>query len=84
MLEGLGLLYRRDVVHCDLKAANIHTTKTGDVKLPDFGISLNLCDMEHEIKNVEGTPNRMVQDAGRVRISEVLRQVTRMVLHCFP
>lgn len=45
------------MVHCDLKAANILTTKAGNVKLTDFGVSLNL-----KMKNVEdgvvaGTPN---------------------------
>lgn len=44
-------------MHCDLKAANILTTKGGNVKLTDFGVSLNL-----KMKNVEdgvvaGTPN---------------------------
>ncbi|KAF8261926.1 kinase-like domain-containing protein [Lactarius quietus] len=43
----------------DLKAANIVTTKTGNVKLSDFGVSLNLRAMEREIKDVAGTPNWM-------------------------
>ncbi|KAI8879309.1 kinase-like protein, partial [Backusella circina FSU 941] len=42
ILQGLSYLHDRDVVHCDLKAANILTTKSGDVKLSDFGVSLNL------------------------------------------
>jgi serine/threonine protein kinase len=48
------------VVHCDLKAANILTTKNGNVKLSDFGVSLNLKAVE-KIQNVKndaiGTPN---------------------------
>ncbi|KAH9028019.1 hypothetical protein EDB83DRAFT_2319580 [Lactarius deliciosus] len=59
ILEGLDYLHRSDVVHCDLKAANILTTKTGNVKLSDFGVSLNLRAMEREIKDVAGTPNWM-------------------------
>ncbi|KAG0172901.1 hypothetical protein DFQ30_009364 [Apophysomyces sp. BC1015] len=42
VLHGLVYLHTHEVVHCDLKAANILTTKTGAVKLSDFGVSLNL------------------------------------------
>ncbi|KAF6761708.1 STE/STE11/cdc15 protein kinase [Ephemerocybe angulata] len=51
ILEGLHYLHTSDVVHCDLKAANILTTKNGNVKLSDFGVSLNLRAMEREIKD---------------------------------
>lgn len=62
ILEGLHYLHGQDVVHCDLKAANILSTKTGNVKLTDFGVSLNLRAMEREIKNVAGTPNWMAPE----------------------
>ncbi|GAA6060392.1 hypothetical protein JCM10212_004645 [Sporobolomyces blumeae] len=68
ILEGLAYLHEQGVVHCDLKAANILSTKTGNVKLSDFGVSLNL----HAIKNtqgfgglskdVQGTPNWMAPE----------------------
>lgn len=61
ILEGLHYLHQSDVVHCDLKAANILTTKTGNVKLSDFGVSLNLRAMERE-KDVAGTPNWMAPE----------------------
>ena len=58
ILEGLDYLHRNEVVHCDLKAANILTTKTGNVKLSDFGVSLNLRKVGREEKtDVTGTPN---------------------------
>ncbi len=59
ILEGLHYLHTSHVVHCDLKAANILTTKSGNVKLSDFGVSLNLhAKALEEIKNdVAGTPN---------------------------
>ncbi|KAH7890826.1 hypothetical protein F5I97DRAFT_1975393 [Phlebopus sp. FC_14] len=62
ILEGLHYLHRCQVVHCDLKAANILTTKTGNVKLSDFGVSLNLRAMEREMNNVAGTPNWMAPE----------------------
>lgn len=61
ILEGLDYLHCSDVVHCDLKAANILTTKTGNVKLSDFGVSLNLRAVE-QIKDVAGTPNWMAPE----------------------
>ena len=60
ILEGLHYLHGQDVVHCDLKAANILSTKTGNVKLTDFGVSLNLRAMEREIKNVAGDRKSVV------------------------
>ena len=58
ILEGLDYLHRNDVVHCDLKAANILTTKNGNVKLSDFGVSLNLRKVGRDHKtDVTGTPN---------------------------
>ncbi|KAJ1914287.1 Protein kinase of the Mitotic Exit Network [Tieghemiomyces parasiticus] len=42
IIEGLVYLHENQVVHCDLKAANILTTKKGNTKLSDFGVSLNL------------------------------------------
>ncbi|KAF7732859.1 hypothetical protein EC973_000135 [Apophysomyces ossiformis] len=50
------------VVHCDLKAANILTTKTGDVKLTDFGVSLNLKIKGADAGTVSGTPNWMAPE----------------------
>ncbi|KXN87406.1 Cytokinesis protein sepH [Leucoagaricus sp. SymC.cos] len=63
ILEGLHYLHQSDVVHCDLKAANILTTKNGNVKLSDFGVSLNLRAMERQTQNdVAGTPNWMAPE----------------------
>jgi serine/threonine protein kinase len=56
ILKGLQYLHSNQVVHCDLKAANILTTKTGDVKLTDFGVSLNLKIKSADTETVSGTP----------------------------
>ena len=50
------------VVHCHLKAANILTTKTGDVKLTDFGVSLNLRVKQDDMGAPAGTPNWMAPE----------------------
>ncbi|KAF9511361.1 hypothetical protein BS47DRAFT_1299038 [Hydnum rufescens UP504] len=62
ILEGLHYLHSSQVVHCDLKAANILTTKNGNVKLTDFGVSLNLHAMENIKSDVAGTPNWMAPE----------------------
>ncbi|KAG8868866.1 hypothetical protein FRC20_002678 [Serendipita sp. 405] len=64
ILEGLDYLHKSHVVHCDLKAANILTTKNGNVKLSDFGVSLNLNAkvIEDIRKDVAGTPNWMAPE----------------------
>jgi len=62
ILEGLHYLHECQVVHCDLKAANILTTKTGNIKLSDFGVSLNLKAMHRGMNNVAGTPNWMAPE----------------------
>ncbi|KAI8336975.1 hypothetical protein BC941DRAFT_470705 [Chlamydoabsidia padenii] len=63
ILKGLEYLHNHDVVHCDLKAANILTTKTGDIKLTDFGVSLNLKIKQEDGKGTPaGTPNWMAPE----------------------
>lgn len=62
ILNGLEYLHANEVVHCDLKAANILTTKTGDVKLSDFGVSLNLKKTKVDANDVSGTPNWMAPE----------------------
>jgi serine/threonine protein kinase len=57
ILDGLRYLHNSQVVHCDLKAANVLTTKNGNVKLSDFGVSLNLRAMENIKSDVAGAPN---------------------------
>lgn len=63
ILSGLRYLHSQDVIHCDLKAANILITKTGGLKLTDFGVSLSLKMKDDEnTGEPAGTPNWMAPE----------------------
>ena len=63
ILDGLAYLHLQNIVHCDLKAANLLCGKYGTVKLSDFGVSLNLKIRSEDIgAMVAGTPNWMAPE----------------------
>ncbi|KAI9319313.1 kinase-like domain-containing protein [Dichotomocladium elegans] len=62
ILAGLAYLHEHEVAHCDLKAANILSTKNGDVKLTDFGVSLNLRIQQDDMGTPAGTPYWMAPE----------------------
>ncbi|KAI8882894.1 kinase-like protein [Backusella circina FSU 941] len=62
ILSGLKYLHDKLVIHCDLKAANILITKTGCLKLTDFGVSLFSKMKDDDTGEPSGTPNWMAPE----------------------
>lgn len=62
ILEGLDYLHSEEIVHRDVKGANVLMTNDGDVKLTDFGISRNIQDIGSNLTSCAGTPYWMAPE----------------------
>jgi CTD kinase subunit alpha len=54
ILEGLQYIHSCDILHRDIKGANVLVSNNGEVKLADFGLARNVA------PNVECYTNRVV------------------------
>jgi serine/threonine protein kinase/tetratricopeptide (TPR) repeat protein len=57
--DGLGFAHDKGMVHRDLKPANIHISKSGQVKILDFGLVHEASSDMTKTGHVMGTPNYM-------------------------
>jgi len=56
-LNGLNYIHQKNLLHMDIKAANILLTENGCVKLADFGVSLVLgASQKFQSRNYIGSP----------------------------
>lgn len=56
IIEGLLHLKKNNVLHRDLKLANLFLTKKGDIKIGDFGLACCMKKKKRR-KSICGTPN---------------------------
>lgn len=64
-LKGLAYLHGRNILHLDVKAANILATESGAVKLADFGVSEQLEKMQKTNIDYVGSPLFMAPEVIR-------------------
>ncbi|XP_041466973.1 uncharacterized protein LOC121417356 isoform X2 [Lytechinus variegatus] len=66
ILEGTQYLHENDVIHRDIKGANIMLMSTGVIKLIDFGCAKRLCIQisrsQNVLKSMRGTPYWMAPE----------------------
>lgn len=75
ILDGLEYLHTHNIIHRDIKCANILIDKNGLCKLTDFGGAKIIKDEMNPYSSMQGTPNWMapeiIKTSGATRFSDI-------------
>ncbi|KAF2078532.1 hypothetical protein CYY_000157 [Polysphondylium violaceum] len=75
ILNGLAYLHQNQIIHRDIKGANILIDTKGSVKLSDFGCSKTFSGIVSQFKSLQGTPYWMapevIKQTGHGRSSDI-------------
>ena len=56
ILMGLHFLHNENIIHCDIKPANVLVYRDGNVKLTDFSLSIKMVANDQRYHHKKGTP----------------------------
>ena len=62
LVKGLAALHRLDVLHCDIKPANLHLGADDKLRILDLGVAKNGAAEREPVEGVPGTPSFMAPE----------------------
>lgn len=62
ILSGMAAAHEANIIHCDIKPANILITQKGDAKITDFGLSHLANNQDNDYEGLIGTPQYMAPE----------------------
>lgn len=62
LVKGIGVLHRLDVVHRDVKLANLHVGEDGRLRILDLGVALSSAFTKGKAQGNPGTPSFMAPE----------------------
>ncbi|MCY1395020.1 Serine/threonine-protein kinase PknD [compost metagenome] len=63
LLQGVGMLHRRNILHRDIKPENLHLGSDGELRLLDFGLAFCPGLSQDNCNSLPGTPSYIAPEA---------------------